>query len=139
MLMWHIFNLIKNMNNTLILQFLKQINKVNDKILTQLKSIDNDSIRSLITEQDGLTSALKKYIEENDISEEVDRESRSEEMLATISELSVMIEQIIKKLPSLKSSDDDMINNILVSTAINIVSKVLEISEKKKYAKIKEN
>lgn len=119
------------MNKTLILQLLEQINKLNNKILFELKTLDNDKLRSLITEQDGLTSALQKYIEENNNSEELDKESRGEELLATMSELSKMTEKVIKTLPNLKSNDEGLLNSILTSSAINIVSKVLEISERK--------
>ena len=119
------------MNKTLILQFLEQINKLNNKILFELKTLDNDKLKSLVTEQDGLTSALQKYIEENNNTEELDKESRGEELLATMSELSKMTEKVIKTLPNLKSNDEGLLNSILTSTAINIVSKVLEISERK--------
>lgn len=119
------------MNKTLILQFLEQINKLNNKILFELKTLDNDKLRSLITEQDGLISALQKYIEENNNSEELDKESRGEELLATMSELSKMTEKVIKTLPNLNSNDEGLLNSILTSAAINIVSKVLEISERK--------
>ena len=61
----------------------------------------------------------------------MDKESRGEELLATMSELSKMTEKVIKTLPNLKSNDEGLLNSILTSSAINIVSKVLEISERK--------
>ena len=124
------------MNKVLVLNFLEQINKTNKKILSELKDKElNDTLRELIEDEGSLTSALETYIKESTTTESVDKNERSEELLATMTELSKLIENVIKTLPSLKDDDDKVLNNMLTSSAINIVSKVLEISEKKKNEK----
>lgn len=120
------------MNENLVLNFLEQINKLNNKILDELKNQElTDKTKKLIEEESSLTSALETYINQNNLNETVDKSSHSEELLVTMTELSKLVENIIKTLPTLKEDDDKVLNNILTSSAINIVSKVLEASEKK--------
>lgn len=120
------------MNNNLVLNFLEQINKLNNKILDELKNQElTDKTKKLIEEESSLTSALETYINQSTSDEIVDKSSHSEELLVTMTELSKLVENIIKTLPTLKEDDDKVLNNILTSSAINIVSKVLEVSEKK--------
>lgn len=121
------------MNKNLVLNFLEQINKLNNKILDELKNQElTDKTKKLIEEESSLTSVLETYINQSKSNETVDKSSHSEELLVTMTELSKLVENIIKTLPTLKDDDDKVLNNILTSSAINIVSKVLEISEKKK-------
>ena len=120
------------MNKNLVLNFLEQINKLNNKILDELKNQElTDKTKKLIEEESSLTSALETYINQSNSNETVDKSSHSEELLVTMTELSKLVENIIKTLPTLKEDDDKVLNNILTSSAINIVSKVLEVTEKK--------
>ena len=120
------------MNNNLVLNFLEQINKFNKKILDELKNQElTDKTKKLIEEESSLVSTLETYIKESSSTELVDKSSHSEELVVTMTELSKLIENIIKTIPTLKEDDDKTLNNILTTSAINIVSKVLEISEKK--------
>ena len=117
------------MKETLVLQFLEQINKINNKMLSYLKG--GTVPEKLISEESSLINALEAYIKDNSPKENTSN-NNSEELIAVMSELSNLVEKIIKVLPSLREDDDKTLNNILTSSAINIVSKVLEISEKKK-------
>lgn len=120
------------MNNNLVLNFLEQINKFNKKILDELKNQElTDKTKKLIEEESSLVSTLETYIKESSSTELVDKSSHSEELVVTMTELSKLVENIIKTIPTLKEDDDKTLNNILTTSAINIVSKVLEISEKK--------
>lgn len=120
------------MNKNLVLNFLEQINILNNKILGELKNQElTDKTKKLIEEESSLISALETYINQSNSNETVDKSYHSEELLVTMTELSKLVENIIKTLPTLKEDDDKVLNNILTSSAINIVSKVLEISEKK--------
>ena len=120
------------MNNNLVLNFLEQINKFNKKILDELKNQElTEKTKKLIEEESSLVSTLETYIKESSSTELVDKSSHSEELVVTMTELSKLVENIIKTIPTLKEDDDKTLNNILTTSAINIVSKVLEISEKK--------
>lgn len=120
------------MNKNLVLKFLEQINNLNNKILDELKNQElTDKTKKLIEEESSLISVLEIYINQSNSNETVDKSSHSEELLVTMTELSKLVENIIKTLPTLKEDDDKVLNNILTSSAINIVSKVLEVSEKK--------
>ena len=125
------------MNNNLVLNFLDQINKFNKKILDELKNQKlTEKTKKLIEEESSLVSTLETYIKESNSTDVIDKSSHSEELVVTMTELSKLVENIIKteyKLDNFVKVYDDVIEITINSKNHDtaLAAKIMSSVEKK--------